>query len=196
MAYATVDELLDRMGHSQATNDALIARLESALDAATKAIDEDTGRPSGFTATTATKTFGAKMRRELRVPDLVSVTTLKLDDDDDGVFEITVAASDYELDTYKTATGWPYEVIRLTERDWPVPGNRRRRIQIVGSWGWSAVPSPINQACTLLAGRIAQRSSTAIFGTQSFGDLGAAPIRTNDPDYMHLIRPYITPLVA
>lgn len=194
MAYATVDELLDRMGHPTATNDALIARLESALDAATTAIELDTGRT--FTATTATKTFGATHHRELRVPDLVSVTTLKVDDNDDGTFEITISASGYELDTFRTTTGWPYEVVRLIDRNWPCGGRRRRRIEIAGSWGWSAVPAPINQACTLLAGRIAQRSSTAIFGTQSFGDLGAAPIRTNDPDYMHLILPYTTPQVA
>lgn len=194
MAYATVDELLDRMGHSQATNDALIARLEAALDAATTAIDSDTGR--SFTAATATKTFGATHHTELRVPDLVSVTTLKVDDNDDGAFETTIAASGFELDTYSTVTGWPFEVVRLLDRDWPSGGRRRRRIEIVGSWGWSAVPAPINQACTLLAARIAQRSSTALFGTQSFGDLGAAPIRTNDPDYMHLIRPYTTPQVA
>jgi hypothetical protein len=194
MAYATVDELLDRMGHSGATNVALIARLSSALDAATTAIDMDTGRT--FTAATATKEFGATHYRELRVPDLVSVTTLKVDDDDDGVFETTIAATDYELDTYSSVTGWPYEVVRLVDRDWPSGGRRRRRIEIVGSWGWSATPAPINQACTLLAGRIAQRSSTAIFGTQSFGDLGAAPIRTNDPDYMHLVRPYTKPQVA
>jgi len=194
MAYATVDELLDRMGHPTATSDALIARLDAALDAATTAIDSDTGR--SFTSTTATKTFGATHHTELRVPDLVSVTTLKVDDSDDGTFGTTIAASGYELDTYSTVAGWPYEIVRLTERDWPAGGRRRRRIEIAGSWGWSAVPTPINQACTLLAARIAQRSSSALFGTQSFGELGAAPIRTNDPDYMHLVRPYTVPQVA
>jgi hypothetical protein len=142
MAYATVDELLDRMGHSTATNDALIARLEAALDAATTAIDLDTGRT--FTAATATKVFGATHHRELRVPDLVSVTTLKVDDNDDGTFETEITVGDYELDTYSSVTGWPYEIVRLVDRDWPSGGRRRRRIEIVGSWGWSAVPAPIN----------------------------------------------------
>jgi len=195
MAYATVDELLDRMGHRDATNDALLSRLSSALDAATTTIDNDTGR--SFTATTATKLFGVDgYTCELRVPDLVTLTTLKFDDDDDGTFEVTIDATDYELDTYSTVTGWPYELVRLMDRAYPYGGRRRRRVQIVGSWGWTAVPDPINQACTLLASRIAKRSSAAVFGVESFGDAGAALIRSSDPDYRHLIAPYMLPQVA
>jgi len=194
MAYATVNELLDRMGHPTATNAAMLARLESALDAATTAIDRDTGRT--FSPIIATKLFAADDPTVLPVPDLVSVTTLTVDDDDDGVFETTIAASGYELDTFSTVDGWPYEMISLLDRSWPSAGRRRRRIQIAGSWGWSAVPAPINQACTLLASRVAKRSSAAVFGVESFGDAGAAMIRTNDPDYRHLIGPYQRPLVA
>ena len=194
MAYATVQEVLDRMGHTDATSTTLIANITDALDAATAAIDSDTGR--SFTATTATKTYGSDGGWELRVPDLVSVTTLKVDDDGDGVFETTIASTDYELDTYRVAVGWPWEIVRLLDRSWPTGTRRRRRIEIAGSWGWSAVPAPINQAASLLASRWAQRTSSALFGTQSFGDLGAAAIRTSDPDYLKMIAPYRLPMVA
>ena len=47
-----------------------------------------------------------------------------------------------------------------------------------------------------MAARIAQRTSAALFGVQSFGDVGAAAIRSNDPDYRNLISPYTLPMVA
>jgi hypothetical protein len=195
MAYCTTDEVLQRMGHSGATSADLNAKISDAITAAQVAIDGDTGR--SFEATTRTITFGAEYDFELEVPDLISVTTLKVDDDDDGVFETTIAASGYELDMYHQAqAGWPYELVRLFDRSWPSAGKRRRRIEIVGSWGWSAVPAPINQAATLLALRTAQRPSAALFGVQSFGDVGASYVRKDDPDYMHLISQYMKPRIA
>lgn len=194
MAYATVDEALARMGHANATDANLIARLTDALDAATTAIDSLTGRT--FSSGTATKTFDSDGGYRLRVPDLVSITTLKLDDNSDGVYEITISASGYELDTTSKRAGWPYEYVTLLDRNFPVPSRRRKRIEIVGTWGWSAVPAPINQACSLLATRWAQRAHKATFGTESFGDLGAASIRSSDPDVVALIAPYVLPMVA
>ena len=195
MAYATVDEVLQRMGHASATTSDLIAKIEDALDAATIQIDSDCDRV--FTASTATRVFGVdSYTSELFLPDFTAVTTLKVDDDDDGVFEVTISASDYELDTLYLRTGWPYDTIRLLERAYPWGGRRRRRIEVAATWGWAAVPAPINQACSLLAARIAERTSTALYGVQSFGDLGAAQIRGNDPDYTRLIGPYRRPAVA
>ena len=194
MAYCTVDEVLQRMGHAGATSSDLQAKITDAIDAATIAIEGDTGRV--FTPSTSTRTFGGDDEFELVVPDLVSVTSLKVDDNDDGVFETTIAASGYELDTYREDDGWPWEIVRLLDRSWPSGGRRRRRIEITATWGWSAIPSPINQACTLLALRIAQRPSAALFGVQSFGDLGASYVRKDDPDYMRLIARYTKPQMA
>lgn len=194
MAYATVDEVLARMGHATATDADLQAKITDALNAATKQIDDDTDRV--FTASTATRTFGTPGGSVLHLPDFTAITTLKVDDDDDGVFETTIASTDYEVDTLRERTDWPYDTIRLFDRSWPSAGKRRRRIEIAGDWGWAAVPSPINQACSLLAARLSQRASTALYGTQSFGELGAASIRNNDPDYLKLIAPYRLPQVA
>ena len=191
MAYAQLQEVLDRMAHPDTNDDALTARIEAALEAATVAIDNDTSR--SFASITATRTFGAYgyCVRELWVPDLVSVTTLAVDDDDDGVYETTIDATGFELDTYSTDPAWPYDKIRLIGRDLPYGGQRRRAVSVTGVWGWSAVPAPIREACVLLAARVAQRPAEALFGAQSFGDFGAAMIRSNDPDYMNLIGPYV-----
>ena len=195
MTYCTANEVVARMGHPEATSADLIARIEDAIEAATVQIDSDCGRV--FTASTATRTFGVgDYVDELHLPDFTAVTTLSVDDDDDGVFETTIAASGYELDNYSQRTDWPFDVIRLLDRSYPHGGKRRRRIQIAGTWGWTAVPAPINQACSLMAARLAQRSKHALFGTETFGDIGAAGIRSNDPDYVRLIGPYRVPAVA
>jgi hypothetical protein len=44
MAYCTVDEVLERMGHSGATTEPFLSRISDAIDAATIQIDSDTGR--------------------------------------------------------------------------------------------------------------------------------------------------------
>ena len=195
MAYCTPAEVLQRMGHAGATSPDLTTKIVDAISAAQTAIDNDTDRT--FEPSTRTIYFGSDGSNVLDVPDLVSVTTIKVDDDDDGIYETTIAATDYELDTYRTTqAGWPFEQVRLLERCWPSGGKRRRRIEIVGSWGWSAVPAPINQAATLLALRIAQRPSAALFGVQSFGEIGASYIRNQDPDYVRLISQYVKPQIA
>ena len=195
MSYCTVDEVLARMGHPRSTSADLSATIDAAIDAVTLQIDSDTGRV--FTASSSARTFGTIGYTDvLRVPDFTAITTLKLDDNDDGVFEVTVAAGDMELDTVYERTDWPYDTIRLLERHFPIGGRRRRRVEVNASWGWAAVPAPINQACSLMAARISERSKSALFGVQSFGELGANVIRSNDPDYRNLIGPYIRPQVA
>ena len=189
MAYATLDEVLQHMGHAGATSTDLSAKIEDALDAATVRIERDCGRV--FATSTGARTFAPDDHEyELCLPDFTAITTLKIDDNDDGVFEVTVPASGYELDNATDLTDWPYDRVRLLDRTWPYVSRRRNRIEVSATWGWATIPEPINQACSLLAARIAQRSSQALFGVQSFGDLGASVIRTNDPDYMALIAPY------
>ncbi len=201
MAYATVAELAEYLGLSTnliagvVVTEARTDRLEQALDAATAHIEQDTGRV--FASSTATKRLTCNGGDVIHIPDLVSVTTLKVDDNADGVYERTLTTTDYELNTYhETQAGWPYEYIVRLDAEWPIRtyAGRRRLVEIVGVWGWSAVPTPIKQACLLLSARLVQRSNAAL-GVQSVGDLGGFGIRSSDPDYDRLVAPYrIIPL--
>ena len=193
MSYCTPDEVLQRIGHADATDSDLIERITSAIPAAAAMIDSDTGRV--FASSTATRVFAPEYSDVLYVPDFTEITALRVDDNDDGVFETTITAADYELDTVSDQAGWPFDTIRLLGRTFPSGGRRRRRVEIEAEWGWADVPEPINQACSLMASRIAQRSSAALFGVQSFGDAGASMIRSKDPDYLNLIGPYRKPQV-
>ena len=88
----------------------------------------------------------------LRIDDLsASPTSITIDEDDDGSFadETALAATDYELHPLNALLGpevWPYTSIVLTpwgtKGIWPV-GNR---VQIVGKFGWPAVPEPLKAA--------------------------------------------------
>ena len=195
MALCTVDEARDRMGHEYASSVNLDARLSAAIEAVTTAIQDDCDRV--FEQSTATRRFRSfRYGNVLHLPDFTAINTLKFDDDDDGVFETTIDASQYEIRKSRDRTDWPYDRIALLDRHFPHGGRREYRVEVNADWGWSAVPAPINQACSLMAARISQRASTALYGTQSFGDLGAAGIRSTDPDYARLIAPYTRPQVA
>lgn len=203
MAYATVAELAEYLGLSDNLSAGVLAstekttRLSLALDAATTHIDNDTGRT--FSSTTATKYLTPDGGYELQVPDLVSVTTLKVDEDYDGTYEKTLSPStDYELNKFhESVSAWPYEYIVRLDSWWPLPytNGRRKLVEIVGVWGWAATPEPIKQACLLLAGRLFQRAN-AVMGVQGFSDFGAFSVRNNDPDYRALIDTYRKPGIA
>lgn len=188
MAYATIAQVRERMGWTDGTNTELVARTTSALDAATTAIENHTGRV--FTASTATRTFGATNTTVLRVPDLSAVSTLKTDTTGDGTFDTTI--TDYELDTI-FPDGWAYDTIRLISDTFPVAtSGRRRRVEINATWGWSAVPEPVVSACALIALQVANRPISALFGAQAVGDAGAAAmIIQRDPHISLMLDPYV-----
>lgn len=197
MAYATISELAAHLGLSDAitpsgvmVDTARNSRYQLALDTASTAIESDTGRV--FTSTTATKSLISRGGYILHVPDLVSVTTIKTDEDDDGIFEETLLATDYELGTWHEAqTVWPYEFVNRIDDQWPIPtpGGRRRLIQITGVWGWPSVPAPIKQATLLMAARQVARGNASL-GVQGVSDFGPFSIRNTDPDYQALVAPY------
>jgi hypothetical protein len=196
MAYATIEQLQERIT-TPLTDDAL-TRFTDALDEASEMINDDTGR--NFAARSGiAKTFALQAVNDytLKLPDFTALVSLKVDDDDDGTFETTIASSGYELTGSSADDGWPYDSIRLLDRDFPTCGRRVRRIEITADWGWAAVPAGVVKATTLLAARIGGREGSSATGLVSFGgEAGGAYIRTNDPDYRHAIRRYIRPMVA
>lgn len=191
MGYVTLDRLRERLRVTDTNDD---ARLSQLIDAASAMIDQDTGQTFG--QATATKTFVPESPYVLRVPPLISVTTLKTDDDDDGTFETTWSASDYELDGFGDFLGSsgtdPYEMIRAVgSRSFPIPSptGRQRLVQITGSWGYSTTPAPIVEATMLLVSRLWHRAGSPL-GSQPIGDGGVVFVRSLDPDYQKLISPF------
>lgn len=96
--------------------------------------------------------FYGGLARQLFVDDLVTVTTIKIDEDRDGLFtdETALAATDYELLPRNAADGpepAPYTTIELTPWGTKYAFPTGCRVEVVGIFGWPAVPQAIVRAC-------------------------------------------------
>jgi hypothetical protein len=106
------------------------------------------------------------LSRTLFVDDLVSVTTIKIDEDGDGLFtdETALDATDYELTPRNAALGSevsPYTGIELTDYGAKTAFPRGQRVQVTGVWGWPAIPKAIERATIHLTGILRIESARA-----------------------------------
>lgn len=94
-----------------------------------------------FYAQTATKVFHGDGRDRVWIPDLLAATTVKLDEDSNGVFEVTLASpADYWLERggYDDLNALPKTLLRLNRNGVrsslsSVP----RLLEIDGRWGYT-----------------------------------------------------------
>jgi hypothetical protein len=171
--YATLDEVRRRIPHAEDDDN---DDLESIIEGVSRFIDSDRGRR--FYAASETRYYVPASNDLVVVDDLLSVTTLKTDEDGDGTFERTWTASDYLLAPYNAnLDGMPYTSIeRAFQGSFLFPlGSRRSRagvrsqvgfrsVEILGSFGYTATtPKAIHEACVLLSMRLFERKE-ALFG--------------------------------
>lgn len=139
--------------------------LDDVVTACSRMIDRYCGRH--FYTVTATRYFDADTPSLVKLGaynDLVSVTTLKSDDDGDGVYETTWTTTNYQLlpvgATSRAPVAEPYTAIRLlnsNDFDMYATSGRTGLIEIAGSWGWpTAVPVEVKQACRILVAEVAK----------------------------------------
>ncbi|MCC6629956.1 MAG: phage head-tail connector protein, partial [Chloroflexi bacterium] len=135
--YTTLARLKARLGITDTTED---AALESLVEAVSRAIDDFCGRR--FYAATQTRYYTANRSDRLLVDDLLSITTLKTDDDADGTFETTWTASDYLLAPYNAqqeSQPQPYwRIESAPSGSYSFPVCVPRGVQIAGSWGFAS----------------------------------------------------------
>ena len=197
MGYVSVLEAKTHLGITIAKHDTEISR---AIDAASAAIDAYCGRT--FTATASgTRTVQARNPWKVTIPDCTAVTTVKTDETDDGTFDTTwTVTDDYVTDppdgiTRDGMTGWPItRLVAVGTKTFPTVGKRPRRLEVVGSFGWTATPDDIEQACLTLATE-RFRSKDATFGIAGVNDFG--PIRVRENSLVRgMLNPYRTPARA
>lgn len=189
--YATLAEAKAELRITDAADD---TRLEDSIEAASRAIDNATGR--AFYATTATKYYTPEFPDLLWVDDLLSVTTLKVDEDGDRTYERTWATTDYDLEPYNRT---PYSKIRTTPNGrYAFPADLRKSVEIAGSWGYCATgshPDDIKRACLLFAIRLFKRPD-APFGVLGGTELGFVRVPALDPDVKAVLASYIRDEIA
>jgi hypothetical protein len=185
--YCTPAELKSRVGIDDSLDDAEIL---AACESVSRWIDGHCDRV--FFRRTETRTYQPCHLYYLDVDDLVSVTTLKTDPDGSGTFATTWTASDYQLLPVNPNTGadqQPYTSIKALGLSFPVvTTGRTDRIQIVGVWGWPAIPSPVKQAAAIMAGDFLKLGGMT-FGVAGYGDYGAVRARMSSPA-LSLLGPY------
>lgn len=150
-SYATLAELKEHLPDLGDGQDALLQKF---LDRAEADIERECQRV--FTSSAATRLFDGSGSNRLMVPDLVSVTTLRVKSSTGAAF-VNVAAADYFLEPAIREPGWPAQWIEIS--DVPSGGVRafgrgKRTAEVTGSWGFAAVPLVIKEVAIELGIRL------------------------------------------
>jgi len=185
--YLTVAEMKSRMKISDARDDAAIERV---LKAASRQIDQWTGRCFNQSDASTVKYLTPQLSDVLEVPDLVSVDEIA-GDNGNRAYLTTWATTDFDLFPYDAEDrGWPYTEVRTSPASTRAFVGYPKGMRITGVWGWPAVPEPIVEATALQAHRLWKRQS-APFGVVGAPELGQMQtISRIDPDVQILIAPY------
>lgn len=187
---ATVRSVLG-IPSTDTSNDALI---EATVESVSRMIEDYTGRK--FYSADGTYYYAPISIDEVFTDDLLSVTSLKTDDDADGTFETTWKTTDYHLLPYNAASnGRPYTRIESSGYgDYSFPVGVKRAVQVIGSFGFCSsanLPKPVSEACKLQSTRLFKRKD-APFGVIAGGEMQQSmTIPDLDPDVKMLLSPYV-----
>lgn len=187
--YCTVEEI---KGELDITTDEYDALISGWVGAAKEFIDKYCNRVFSTVTTTARYFDGAGSI--LFIDDLVTIDALgfKLDTDGDGVYESTLAITDYELYPLNTT---PKTIIKISSNSTygGFASGVKKGVQITGTWGYaSSIPEPIKGAAIIQACRWFKRKDSAFATTAGVGELGTVEITKGlDPDIALMMGPYI-----
>lgn len=190
-AYATLAELKVRL-ENDADEPAQDDALDRVLLAASRTIDGLTS-DIFYPLTAATLTLDADDSGTLVLaPSLRSVTSIATDDNGTRTYATVWAPTDYDLEPANAVLyGQPYTALRLPPNGRYQFPRGRRTVRIVGDWGWASVPTPVREACLVLAHRLVKRPDAALGVVAATTIDGAAiPLRAGDPDVAALLAPY------
>ena len=173
--YASLVDLKAAVGIDDTDDD---TELGYALAAASRAVDNHTGRQFGLIAAPAVRYYSAfydieRRRWVVRIDDLMSTTGLVVRTDDGSeAFTTTLAAdTDYRLAPYNAAgDGRPWT--SLVAANGGALSRNPRTVEVTARWGWSSVPAEVVQATLLQAGRLFKRKD-APFGIAGSPELGS-----------------------
>ena len=134
-SYLSRDNFKLRFADTATTDDGLYRIV---LEAVSELLDEDVHR--SFRSYLATRYYTAKYGGHLDLPDgndLISVTTLKTDPDDDQDYDDTWATTDYQLEPINAQVDRrPYYRIRTKSQGVRTFPTSNWGVELVGKWGF------------------------------------------------------------
>ncbi|MDD5512070.1 MAG: phage head-tail connector protein [Dehalococcoidales bacterium] len=144
-----------------------------------------------FDTTSETRYFDGSAS-PLFIDDLVSVTTLKLDEDGDGTFEATLTTDDYIL---YPLNDYPKTMVKVNPNgDYGgFASGIKKGVEINGSWGYaSTVPKPIRRAAIMQVCRWFKRRESGYATVVGMPDIGTFEVHHGlDPDIKELLKVYV-----
>jgi hypothetical protein len=129
--YVSLADLKRAVGESATTND---ASLLAAAEDASRYLDGECHRK--FFSQTATRYFTARNPTCLNVDDILSVTTLKTDQDGDRTYETTWQTTDFDLSAGGDFNAYPYWQLTTTPLSSYWFPRFARGVEITGLWGY------------------------------------------------------------
>lgn len=192
--YCTAEQVKTSMNIDDSADDVAVDR---AIEAASRAIDwhcrrrfwtEDADATRYYTAASKGRVWldGAPEDVEVR-----TVTTLKTDEDGDGTYGTTWAASDYRLEPVNAPTnGRPYSRIATKPQGSLVFPRWPAAVEIVGRFGWAAVPADVEEACIRFSGIVFKTVSEGAAPLVELGDARVMVSRYLDGHVEMMLRPF------
>lgn len=163
-AYASAADLAGWLGV-----DSSDPQLTPATEAASRAIDQATGRQFGLLSSSEFRWYTAEWFRDrwiIDIDDLMTEAslTIEVDNDQDGTPEAAITA--YRLTPINgAAKGRPWTRVEVLPASTVKPNGLRHGVRIGARWGWTTVPQSIKLATLIQAARWHQRK----------GDVPGAP---------------------
>lgn len=186
--YTTLSEVKGILRITDSVDDNL---LNTCIEAASRQIDTHCERVFSFA--TATRLYAPRDSYVTEIDDMISLTSLKSSSAADGVFDITWAADDYQLEPLNGLSGGaysPYTSIRAVGDYLYTTVGHEATVRVEGVFGYgTAVPVDVRQAANLLAIRQFKRYDSPL-GVAGFGDIGVVRVSRVDPDIEGLLAPY------
>lgn len=185
--YCSLNQIKAALRITDAVDDAL---LEMAVESASRMIDSECDR--NFFSASATRDFVPSDPYTVDTDDLTAITSVKIDDQGDRTFLITLQTSDYQTEPVnQRVSGNAFPIYRLRMiGDYLLPiWGQQATVRIQGTYGFTPVPTQITQATVIQAGRIFKRLDS-LLGFAGFSDMGVARVGRVDPDVAAMIRPF------
>lgn len=156
--YATLDDLKDRLGISSTTDDSVMLDI---LEEISRSVDDFCGRQ--FYAETATRYFDGTDALSLVVDDLLSVTTLAVDNDGDldWTDESWTEDTDFILVPFNS---FPKTRIKLHPNgSYSFPGgDMEKAMKITGLWGYGDGQSATPYTASSVTATVATTTGTTV----------------------------------
>lgn len=190
--YATLALLKTRLGITDTTDD---TALTAALASASRSIEKYCGRQFNDAGSASARVYyPCSSRLAGRLDDFSTTSGLvvKVDTADSGTFDTTLTATDYQPEPLNGIvdgeSGWPFWRIRVVSGTTFPTSSRRAPLQVTARWGWTAVPTPVADACLILAEEDFKMKDSP-FGVGGYSQFGIIRVRDN-PMAARILMPY------